>query len=138
MEMHMARFTNTLFAAAFGLCLAGPLAAPAHAATVANFTQDAFDAAEKAGKPILVHVEASWCPTCAKQRPILAQLAAQPDYKDLVVYNVDFDTQKDIVQKFGVRMQSTLIAFHGATEEARSTGDTQPDAIAALVAKTKG
>jgi thioredoxin 1 len=120
------------------VAMAGLLAlAPglARAATELPFTQQAFADAQKAGKPILVHVWASWCPTCKAQAPTLSQIEADPANKDLLVYVVNFDTQKDVVKNFGVRMQSTLIVFHGATEEGRSTGDTNPASIKALVAK---
>jgi thioredoxin 1 len=114
------------------LLAAGPVPA-AYAATVADYTPAAFAAAQQAGRPILVHIEAGWCPTCAKQRPILAQLEATPQCADLQVFNVDFDRQKDVVRRFGATMQSTLIAFHGTTETARSVGETHADKIAALV-----
>ena len=83
-------------------------------------------------------MHASWCPTCAKQQPILAKLEAEPDYKNLKVFVVDFDTQKDVVRSMGVQMQSTLIAFHGKQEEARSTGQTDPAVIGGVVGKTRG
>lgn len=105
----------------------------ARAATVTDYTPQGFAAAQAAGRPILVHIEAGWCPTCAVQRPILAKLEARPACKDLQVFNVDFDTQKAAVRAFGATMQSTLIAFHGRTETARSVGETNPDRIAALV-----
>lgn len=122
------------------LALAVPLLSlvaprPAAAATEQSFTPEAFEAARKAGKPILVHINASWCPTCAKQRPILAQIEADPAFRDLMVFKVDFDTQKDVVRAMGARMQSTLVAFHGAAERARSAGETDPAAIRALVGK---
>jgi thiol-disulfide isomerase/thioredoxin len=63
-------------------CWAAPAAAP--------FTQPAFAATQKEGKPILVEITAPWCPVCAKQRPILSQLLSDPAFKDLVVYNIDF------------------------------------------------
>ena len=63
----------------------------ARAATQGPFDQAAFAAAQAAGKPILVAVHASWCPTCAKQRPIIADLAAAPANKDLMIFVVDFD-----------------------------------------------
>ncbi len=103
------------------------------AATVADYTPEGFAAAQAAGKPILVHINAGWCPTCAKQRPILEKLEATPECRDLQVFRVDFDAQKDAVRRFGARMQSTLIAFHGTTETARSVGETAPDKIAAVV-----
>lgn len=98
------------------------------------FTQQAFDASQKQGKPILVHVNAPWCPFCAKQRPIIAHLKTEPKFSNLIVYQVDFDTQKDALKAFGVQKQSTLIVFKGSTEEGRSTGVTDPAKIESLVA----
>ena len=109
----------------------------ARAASEASYTQAAFTAAQQAGKPILVAVHASWCPTCAKQKPIIDSLAAAPENRELVILIVDFDAQKDIVKAFDVRMQSTLIAFHGTGERARSVGVTDPAAIKDLVARTR-
>ena len=45
------------------------VAAPAVAAApaVRPFDQAAFDAAQKAGKPILVWVHTPWCPVCREQ-----------------------------------------------------------------------
>jgi thioredoxin 1 len=109
----------------------------AQAATQVNFTQDVFEAAQKEGKPILVYIQASWCPTCAKQRPIIQSLEKDPAFANLTVFSVDFDTQKDVVKEFGVRMQSTLLAFHGKDERARSTGETDPARIREILAKTQ-
>jgi thiol-disulfide isomerase/thioredoxin len=103
------------------------------AATVAEFTQNAFAAAQHQGKPIIVHITASWCPTCAAQRPILARLESQPEFRDLLVFNVDFDTQKDVVREMHARMQSTIVAFRGEKEVGRSVGDTKPDSLRALL-----
>jgi len=118
--------------------LAAPLfvfaAVPAaRAATVAAYTAQSFAAAQAAGRPILVHINAGWCPTCAKQRPILRQIEATAACKNLQVFTVDFDAQEDVVRHFGATMQSTLIAFHGTRETARSVGETDPDKIAAVV-----
>ena len=110
----------------------------AWAATEAPFTQQAFVTAQREGKPILVEILASWCPTCAKQRPILSQLMADPSFKELVVYTVDFDSQKDVVRALGAQMQSTLVVFHGAAEKGRSTGDTNADTIKALLQQANG
>jgi len=111
-------------------------AAPAFATETEVFTPDAFAAAQKAGKPILVAIHASWCPTCKAQKPILSELMAEPKFKDLIYFVVDFDSQKDAVRFFGAQMQSTLIAFKGTTETRRSVGDTERSSIAALLNKT--
>jgi thioredoxin 1 len=112
-----------------------PATAPALAATAQPFNDAVFVEAQRAGKPIFVAIHASWCPICKAQTPILAQLMADPKFKDLVYLTIDFDSQKDLVRRFGARMQSTLISFKGATEQARSVGDTNRQSIAALLNK---
>ncbi|MGH1589365.1 thioredoxin family protein [Methylobacterium phyllosphaerae] len=119
-----------------GILAAAPLVfgTVAHAAATA-FTAAAFDAAQKAGKPILIHVTAPWCTVCAAQKPILAKLEAQPRFKDLQVFDVDFDSRKDVLKRFGVTTQSTLITFKGERETGRSVGETQPEWIEGAVEK---
>jgi thioredoxin len=109
---------------------------PALAASPQPFDAKAFADAQKAGKPILVAIDASWCPTCKAQKPILDELTADPNFKNLVYFTIDFDSQKDLVRRFGARMQSTLIAFKGDKEEGRSVGDTDRKSIAALLDKS--
>ena len=119
------------------MALAG---APATAATFkeeAPFSQSAFSAAQKAGDPILVHVTAPWCSTCTAQKPIVDRLHADAKFRNMKIFNVDFDTQKPLLRKLGVRMQSTLIVYKGETEEGRSSGDTNPGAIKALLEKAE-
>jgi thiol-disulfide isomerase/thioredoxin len=124
---------SVLFAAAAASAV---FITPAFAAETKTFTPDAFAAAQKSGKPILVAVHASWCPTCAQQKPILSELMAEPKFKNLVYFVVDFDGQKDAVKSFGVRTQSTLIAFKGDHETGRTVGDTNRSSIATLLNKT--
>ena len=109
---------------------------PALAETIPTFDAKAFADAQKAGRPILVAIHASWCPTCKAQAPILSELRADPKFKDLAYFVIDFDSQKDLVNRFGARMQSTLITFKGDQEEGRSVGDTKRDSIYALVGKS--
>jgi thioredoxin 1 len=109
---------------------------PALAETAPSFDAKAFADAQKAGKPILIAIHASWCPTCKAQAPILSELRADPKFKDLVYFVIDFDSQKDWVNRFDARMQSTLIVFKGPKEEGRSVGDTDRASIYALVGKS--
>ena len=108
----------------------------ARAAEKLNYDAKSFAAAQAAGKPILVEIHATWCPTCKAQAPILSDLEKQDKFKNLMVFRVDFDSQKDAVKAFGARMQSTLITFKGSQETGRSVGDTNPSSIAALLDKT--
>ena len=100
-----------------------------------DFTSEAFKLAQSAGKPILIDITASWCPTCKAQAPIIDSLASKEKFKDLVVLEVDFDEQRDIVRELGARSQSTLIVFRGMTEVDRSVGSTDPAEIEALLDK---
>ena len=99
------------------------------------FNQAQFEAAKAAGKPVLVEVSAPWCPVCKAQKPILSELTAQPKFKDLAYFEVDFDSQKSVLRTLNVQMQSTLIAFKGAKEVGRSTGDTNKTSIEDLLNK---
>ena len=128
----MARLRSLLVVIVAAAALFGAFAA---AEEWKPFDAAAFAEAQKAGKPILIDVFAVWCPVCRAQNPILVQLTREPKYKDLVVFKLDFDTQKDALRAFNAQSQSTLIVFKGGTEAGRSVGDTDKDKIAALLDK---
>ena len=108
---------------------------PAFAAEKHAFTPQAFEAAQTAGKPILVEIHAPWCPTCKAQQPILEKLGKDHKFDALQLFEVDFDSQKDALRGFRATTQSTLIVFKGKTETGRSVGDTNAASIAALLDK---
>lgn len=120
-----------LVAALVALFSVAPLSAQAAERQV--YDAGALAAAQKAGKPIVVHVTAPWCPTCKAQAPILEKLASQPDFADVVFFELDFDTGGQALRALNVRSQSTLIVFKGERETGRSAGDTNADSIANLV-----
>lgn len=100
------------------------------------FTQKAFAEAQQAGKSILVDIRASWCSTCKTQAHIIDKIFVDPKYKNIVIFDVDFDSQKDVVRLLRAQTQSTLIGYKGAQETGRSIGDTDPLAIEDLIEKT--
>lgn len=108
----------------------------AHAADKMSFDAAQFAKAQAENKSILIEVTAPWCPTCKAQKPILEQLTGQPQFKDLKIFEVDFDTRKDVLRDLNVTMQSTLILYKGKTEMGRSTGDTKKESIEVLVNKS--
>jgi thioredoxin 1 len=97
------------------------------------FERSQFEAAQKAGHAILIDITAPWCPTCKAQKPVIEKLAAQPEFKDLTIFTVDFDSQKQAVAALKASSQSTLIAFKGSNETGRSVGDTQAASIESLL-----
>jgi len=110
----------------------------ASAAEMKRFDQASFEVAQAQDRPIVVDITATWCPTCAAQKPIIESLAADPAYAEMVIFDVDFDDQKDVVRDLGAQMQSTLIAYVGQAETGRSVGDTDPKSIGLLFASTLG
>ena len=100
-----------------------------------KFTDAAFEAAQKAGKPILVDIAAAWCPVCRVQAPIVEDLAMSDRFRDFVHLEVDFDRQREALRRFNAQKQSTLIVFRGETEVGRSIGDTNRASIEAMMAK---
>lgn len=108
---------------------------PVRAAEWKPFDAAAFAQAQKDGKPILVDIFAAWCPVCRAQNPILTQLTRAPKFDDMVVFKIDFDTQKDAVRAVKATSQSTLIVYQGETEKGRSVGDTNASSIEALLDK---
>jgi len=106
---------------------------PTLAGASAPYTDAAFEAAKKENKPILIEIAADWCPTCKAQEPILSDLLANDDFKNMVALRVDFDTQKDVVWALGARSQSTLIVFIGDKEVGRSVADTNSESIEELM-----
>lgn len=124
------------FAQAAALFALSALASIASAGQIKPYTQAEFDRLTHDGKPVVIDVSATWCPTCKAQKPIVESLMAQPAYKDVTVLSVDFDAEKPTLRKFKVSMQSTLVAFKGQKEVGRSTGDTTPEGLEGLIKKT--
>jgi thioredoxin 1 len=100
------------------------------------FDQKAFEQAQASGRSILVEFYTIWCPVCKVQRPFLTKLGQNPNYQKIAYFEIDFDRHKELAREFRVHKQSTLIVFKGKNETARSTGDTNPASIEALVAKS--
>lgn len=115
----------------------GLVAVPALAAVQYPYSAGQFAATEAQGKPILVDISASWCPVCQVQKSVIEHaFMTSPAYANFVVFDVDFDTQKNAVRSFHATTQSTLIFFKGGKEVARLVGVTDPNVIDAMLHRT--
>ena len=113
------------------------LTAPAAAAEFKPFDRATFDAAQKAGRPVLVEVNAWWCPVCASQAGTIKATVTDPAYANLLILRINFDKQKAEWKAFNVTKQSTLIAFKRGRELGRLSYITDKAKIRDLLALTK-
>lgn len=109
---------------------------PAFAFDQKPFDEAEFKAAQAAGKPVVAHVTAPWCPTCTAQHKTLDSLAKNPAYDAVTVFKVDFDEQEAAWKSLDARAQSTLIAFAGEKETGRLVGETAAEPIEKLLQST--
>ncbi|MFZ5748957.1 MAG: thioredoxin family protein [Pseudomonadota bacterium] len=133
----MSKIFPVAFAAFAGIAA---FAVAGHAATlnVQPYSDAAFAAAQKANRKIIVEVHAPWCPVCAAQGRALAKLSENPANRDIIIFRIDFDTQKPLWQKFGAQKQSTLIAFRGKRETGRIVYVADEASVAKLLASVNG
>jgi thioredoxin 1 len=107
--------------------------APLPAFARSSFSDAAFKSAAKSGQPVLIEFHADWCPTCRAQEKVVNALVVDPAYRNVIVLRVLFDSEKDLLKRFRVRQQSTLIMFKNGEEMARAVGMTNPSDIADLL-----
>ena len=121
------------------ICLASVglmfFASAAQALTVKPFTDADFAAAQAAGKPVVIHFTATWCPSCKAQEKSLAALASDASLKNVTILSSDYDKTKDLQKKMNVKSQSTMVVFKGKTEVVRSSGAIDAPDIKTLLAK---
>jgi thiol-disulfide isomerase/thioredoxin len=105
-------------------------------AAVQSYDQAGFAQARKDGGPVLLMVHADWCPTCRAQASVMKRLAGKPEFAAFRIFRMDYDKEKNgMVLAFRVNRQSALLVFKGGKEVARSVGETDEEAIAALMRK---
>jgi thioredoxin 1 len=120
---------------AIGLA-AALLGQAASAGEIRKADMEAYMQAATQNKPIIMHVHAGWCPVCVKQGPIIEALMQEPEFKDVIVFKIDFDADKPLVEQLGVKFQSTLIAAKGSVEVGRSAGATDKDKLREFIRKS--
>lgn len=111
---------------------AAAFAFPARAFEVQPYDPAAAEKSIASGKPIVVHVRASWCIQCRAQDAVLESLKNDPAYAGLTLLSVDYDKQKDVVAKLGCP-RATLIAYRGGKEVKRMSWETSREAVLSVL-----
>jgi thiol:disulfide interchange protein len=113
-----------------GLSLASGLA---QALTLVPYSAQALAQAQQAGEPVALHFHATWCPTCAAQTKVFKAMQADPNAPKVKVLVADYDKEVALKKQLKVLQQSTLIVYKGKAEKARSSGETQAEALTMLL-----
>ena len=106
--------------------------AASFALDIKPYSAQALSAEQQAGKPVTLHFHADWCPTCRAQEKVFQQWKGDASVPGTLLV-VDYDKEKELRKQLGVRMQSTLIAYHGSVEKARLAGETDAGKLRAAL-----
>ena len=97
-----------------------------------NFTKDAFESAQKAGKTVVVNSWNKWCYTCVKQEKIIKE--AKKDFNDILFLSYA-QKNKDIAEYLNIDYRSTIVIYRNNKEIARAIGITKKEEIYFLIKK---
>ena len=107
---------------------------PLPAAAAGKFyTQQEFDTLNAEGKTIVIHVHAEWCGTCKAQDVQVNAAMNSPEFKEVVFFEVNFDSQRKAVKFFNSKVQSVLIIFKQGKEVDRTVAIRDPGALQAFL-----
>ena len=107
----------------------------AAAADEVPYSKAKLDQAIAAGQPAIVYLHATWCPTCRVQQPIVDRLSTDARLKSVTIFLADYDAETALKKTLNITQQSTFVVFKHGHEVARSTGQTQEQAIRATFEK---
>ena len=95
------------------------------------------DIIEKSTKPIVIKAFASWCPHCAKMKPIFEQLAKELGQK-YTFAEFDTDEAANFTKQFKIQFLPTFIFIKNKSEAGRETGEMSADDLKELIQKHLG
>ena len=100
------------------------------------YTQQEFDTLLAEGKTLVVHIHADWCGTCKAQDVQINAAINSSEFKDVVFFEVDYDTQRKYVKFFNGKLQSTIIIFKAGKEIDRVIAERDASELQAFLKKS--
>jgi len=100
------------------------------------YTQQEFDTLLAEGKTLVVHIHADWCGTCKAQDVQINAAINSSEFKDVVFFEVDYDTQRKYMKFFNGKLQSTIIIFKAGKEIDRVIAERDASELQAFLKKS--
>jgi thiol-disulfide isomerase/thioredoxin len=107
----------------------------AQAATKVPFEAAAFQAARVSGKPVVLQIAATWCGPCEQMKRAVSELVERPEFKNVVIFEADYDMHKEELRKLNAYHVTTLVVYRDKNEVERTVGEIRPEVIEALLRK---
>jgi thiol-disulfide isomerase/thioredoxin len=79
------------------------------------FNEEAFNQAQASGDLILLNFHRPWCPSCLQQKRVLSRYFIDFPDSPVKVFEIDYDNQPELVQRFRAADATTLVLFRGET-----------------------
>jgi len=79
-----------------------------------------FESAVSSAKKCLVDFYATWCGPCKAMNPVLESV--EEELGSDLIYKIDVDKNRDLVEKLGIRSVPTFILFENGEEKERKSG----------------
>lgn len=92
------------------------------------------DILEQTTKPIVIGAFASWCPHCAKMKPLFEQL--EKELSDSLFAQFDIDKDQAFTTQFGILSIPTFIVLKNNKEVARTMGAMPYEQLKEFVEKS--
>jgi thioredoxin 1 len=118
-----------------GLALSFLVVSGAQAANKVPFEARAFQAARDSGKPVVLQVAATWCGPCQRMKSAVSQLVERPEFKDVMIFEADYDANKEDLRQLNAYHVTTLVVYRDKKEVERTVGETRPELIEPLLRK---
>jgi thioredoxin 1 len=81
---------------------------------------EGFESAVSSAKKCIIDFYATWCGPCKAMNPVLESV--ENELGTGVIYKIDVDKNRDLVEKYGIRSVPTFIFFENGKEVERKTG----------------
>jgi thioredoxin 1 len=81
---------------------------------------ESFEGAVSSANKCIIDFYATWCGPCKAMNPVLESV--ENELGTGVIYKIDVDKNRDLVEKYGIRSVPTFIFFENGKEVERKTG----------------